>query len=98
MDETHNLQHDADPAVSANQRTLTFNSVLSAVGIRAADVLLMRHQDGRSTKGRTPHRLWRDHRDQFEIYQSHQSIDRRQKLDRPYWASFVGAPQNETLF
>jgi hypothetical protein len=98
MDETHNLHAGADQARSTNQRTLTFNSVLSAAGIPSGDVLLMRHQDGRSTKGRTPFRLWRDSPVHFEIYQSHQRIDRRQNLNRPYWASFVGTPKNETLF
>jgi hypothetical protein len=59
---------------------------------------LLRHKDARSAKGRTPNELWRDSRDQFDLYQSVQSVLNEAKLRAPYWASFVGAPGAETLF
>ena len=76
---------------------LHFNSVLNQVGIPPAAVRLLRHQDQRSAKGRTPYELWRDDRPAFEAYQSAHSIKKRAKLRSDYWASFVGTPSGETI-
>ncbi|WP_417379961.1 GIY-YIG nuclease family protein [Gimesia sp.] len=77
---------------------LMFNSILSEAGIPLEKVRLLRHQDQRAVKGFSPYELWRDDRQRFELYQSHQSFGNRIKIDHPYWASFVGTPSNETLF
>jgi hypothetical protein len=49
-------------------------------------------------RGRSPYELWRDARQQFDLYQSVQKIGDRKKLSAPYWASFVGTLSNETMF
>jgi hypothetical protein len=77
---------------------ITFNMILAEAGAVPAEVCLLRHQDNRSERGRTPYELWRDRRPDFDLYQSHQRVTRRQELNRPHWASFVGTPNNETLF
>lgn len=77
---------------------LMFNSILSEAGIPIEKVRLLRHQDQRAVKGSSPYELWRDDRQRFELYQSHQSFGNRKKIDHPYWVSFVGTPSNETLF
>jgi hypothetical protein len=77
---------------------LQFNSLLAQVGIEPVAVRLLRHQDPRSRKGRTPYELWRDDRPAFETYQGIQSFDNRAKLRGDYWASFVVTPSGETLF
>ena len=41
---------------------LRFNALLAPAGIAPASVRLLRHQDSRSAKGRTPYELWRDER------------------------------------
>jgi hypothetical protein len=75
-----------------------FNTILLEAGLPLSDVCLLRHQDNRAERGRTPYELWRDDRPAFDLYQSHQSVEGRQKFSRRYWASFVGTPDNETLF
>jgi hypothetical protein len=75
-----------------------FNTILLASDFRLADVRLLRHKDRRAAKGRTPYELWRDARQQFNLYQATQSVGNRNKLRAPYWASFVGTPSDETLF
>jgi len=75
-----------------------FNTVLQAAGFNLGDVRLLRHKDNRADKGRTPYELWRDNRDQFNLYQATQSITNASKLRASFWASFVGTPSNETLF
>ena len=75
-----------------------FNTVLQEAGVPLDDVCLLRHQDNRAEKGRTPYELWRDDRSAFDVYQSRQKLDGQQKFSRRYWASFVGTPNNETLF
>lgn len=47
---------------------------------------------------RSPYELWRDDRQQLELYQSSQSIQNRAKLNASYWASFVGTLSDETMF
>jgi hypothetical protein len=78
---------------------LLFNSLLAQNDLVPANVILLRHQDKRAARGRTPYELWRDNRPAFERYQSLQSIENRQKLSRaPVWASFVGTPDGATMF
>jgi hypothetical protein len=76
---------------------LRFNSLLAQAGIAPGVVRLLRHQDNRSAKGRTPYELWRDDRPAFETYQEGQSFSNRPKLRGEYWASFVATPSGETL-
>lgn len=76
---------------------LRFNALLAACGISPDEVRLLRHQDSRSSKGRTPYELWRDDRPSFDIYQKGQSFGNRSKLRGSYWASFVVGPAGETL-
>jgi hypothetical protein len=72
---------------------ILFNSLLKQEDIDPASVILLRHQDQRAARGRTPYELWRDNRPAFERYQSLQSIPNRPKLSRaPIWAVFVGTP------
>jgi hypothetical protein len=76
---------------------LRFNSLLTQANIAPAAVRLLRHQDSRSAKGRTPYELWRDDRPAFESYQQAQSFANHAKLKGDYWASFVVTPAGETL-
>jgi len=78
--------------------SISFNTILMEVGFEVADVRLLRHKDSRATKGRSPYELWRDNRQQFDLYQSTQSLDNRSKLKAKYWASFIVTPSDETMF
>ena len=75
-----------------------FNTVLKEGGIDLAEVRILRHKDQRASKGHSLYELWRDTRQQFELYQSTQKIMDRTKLRAPYWASFMATPLNETMF
>ncbi|CAG1016736.1 hypothetical protein ANAEL_05801 [Anaerolineales bacterium] len=77
---------------------IMFNTILLDAGFNLGGVRLLRHKDRRAAKGRTPYELWRDDRQQFDLYQSTQSIKNGSRLNAPYWASFVGTPGDETLF
>lgn len=77
---------------------IMFNTVLLAADFNLGDVRLLRHKDSRAAKGHTPYELWRDNRQQFELYQATQSVKNESKLRALYWASFVGTPSDETLF
>lgn len=77
---------------------IMFNTVLSAAGFDVSDVRLLRHKDSRAEKERTPYKLWRDNRPMFDVYQSTQGVVHESKLQASYWASFVGTPNDETLF
>ncbi len=77
---------------------IMFNAILIEAGLVLADVRLLRHKDKRADPGRTPYELWRDNRKQFDLYQSTQNIENREKLRASYWAAFVGTPSDETLF
>jgi hypothetical protein len=68
---------------------IMFNNLLLEAGISLSDVRLLRHKDRRAAKGRSPYELWRDDRQQLELYQSTHSIEKRAKLNASYWASFV---------
>jgi hypothetical protein len=78
---------------------ILFNTILQAAGFLLSDVILLRHQDQRASRGRTPYELWRDDTPAFDLYQSHQRTDGRSKFgSAKHWASFVGTPSGETLF
>jgi hypothetical protein len=77
---------------------IMFNTILQSEGLDLGDVRLLRHQDNRAERGATPYELWRDDRPKFEIYQSHQRVDRRANFSSLFWATFVGTPENETMF
>lgn len=74
-----------------------FNALLAQAGIAPSAVRLLRHQDSRAAKGKTPYELGRDDRPAFEVYQEGQSSGNRAKLKGDYWASFVVTPAGETL-
>ena len=76
---------------------LRFNTFLTQFDIAPSTVRLLRHQDSRSAKGRTPYELWRDDRPSFNFYQEAQSLGNRSKLRAEFWASFVVTPGGETL-
>ncbi len=78
--------------------SLMFNTLLRDARIPLSDVRLLRHKDHRADKGYSPYDLWLDAREQFEIYQSTMGIDGRKVLNVPYWASFVGTPDGDTVF
>jgi hypothetical protein len=77
---------------------IMFNTLLSTTGFDVSDVRLLRHKDARAEKGRTPYELWRDNRSMFDLYQSTQGVVHESKLRASYWASFVGTPNDETMF
>jgi hypothetical protein len=78
---------------------IMFNTILRQEKVSPSEVLLVRHQDNSADRGRTPYELWLKTDDpSFDLYQSHQGTEARKKFARPYWASFVGTPDNETLF
>jgi hypothetical protein len=77
---------------------LTFGNLLDIVGIDRQSVRLLRHQDSRYPGHPSPYVLWRDYRDRFEAYQETQALGDEAKLRAPYWASFVGLPDKQTLF
>lgn len=73
------------------------NTILEGQGLTPATVRLLRHQDSRSEKGRSPYELWRDDRPAFESYQRVQSFTNRAKLQSTHWVSFVVTPLGDTL-
>ncbi|WP_084624802.1 DUF6508 domain-containing protein [Mesorhizobium sp. LSJC265A00] len=75
---------------------ITFNAVLRTEGIDPAKVLLVRHQDTRSTRNRSPYMLWRTDLESLELYQRIQSKDRFPLGST--LASFLATPSGETLF
>lgn len=76
---------------------LRFNTLLWQAGIAPTEVRLLRHQDGRANKGRTPYSLWRDDRPAFEAYQEAQSPTNRARLRGDFWASFVVTPAGDVV-
>jgi hypothetical protein len=77
---------------------ITFNTILRQAGLSLSELRLLRHQDGRADKGRSPYELWRDDRSRFDAYQSIHSIHSRTKLRAKRWSSFVGLPDGRTMF
>ena len=76
---------------------LTFNSILEIIGIDPRDVRLLRHTPYRYF-GRTLYTLWRDSHPDFLKYQSIQNVKARERLNSPYWASFVVTPTRSVMF
>lgn len=74
---------------------LTFRTLLTAAGIDAKGVRLVRHQD-RTPEGDTPWTLWRTQDGRFELYQRHQG--RPIFGDAAHIAAFVVTPDHRTLF
>ena len=81
-----------------NKMPLFFNTLLREIGIEPSEVALVRHQDSRADRGRTPYGLWREDPAVFDEYQTVQNIIRKLPTRRAYWASFVGLPDGGTLF
>lgn len=77
---------------------LKFNSLLEAAGLDPADVILLRHQEQQVRGGLTAYQLWRDDKENFDLYQSQQSKTGRKIFGQPWWASFVATPTGETMF
>lgn len=77
---------------------ILFNTLLKETGVEPSSVRLIRHKDKRARRGCTPYELWRDCPEQFEVYQSIQSISNRPKLHAQYWASFVVNGNDDTIF
>jgi hypothetical protein len=92
---TSGLRSCAAPLVQGHSGG--FNTILAQLGIAPSTVRLLRHQDSRSAKGKTPYELCRDDRPAFETYQGAQSFVNRPKLRGDHWASFVVTPGGETL-
>jgi hypothetical protein len=61
-------------------------------------VRLLRHKDSHAKKGHTIYELWQNNRQKFDQYQMIQSFVNESKLRASFWASFIGTPDNETLF
>jgi hypothetical protein len=77
---------------------IMLNTILREAGLDLTDIRLIRHKDQRATRGRTPYELWRDNRQQFDLYQSIQRIPNRGKLAATYWAVFIVNLNDETMF
>jgi hypothetical protein len=77
---------------------ISLNMIFREAGLNLTQIRLLRHKDKRASKGRSPYELWRDKRQQFDLYQATQSINNRGKLNAKYWASFVVTPSDETMF
>lgn len=69
--------------------------LLSAAKIDPVDVRLLRHKNQRAIKGRSPYEMWRDDREQFELYQSTQKLRNRPYPKGKLWAAFIGTPTDE---
>lgn len=74
------------------------NSILQDAGFDLTQVRLLRHKDNRASKGLSPYELWRDQREQFDKYQSKQSVSNRKKFSAPYWAVFIADAFDENMF
>ena len=78
---------------------IMFNTLLEAAGLELHQVRLVRHQDSRADRDKTPYALWRDRSDDFLIYQSRQNVRTKSTLGKSrHWAVFVVTPTKETLF
>jgi len=78
---------------------IMFNSILEAAKIDPKMVRLLRHQDKRADRDKTPYSLWRERPDDFVTYQARQSSFREKTFGSAhFWAVFVATPAGETLF
>jgi hypothetical protein len=85
-------------SVTVPAMPLTFKTALVDASIDPKKVRLLRYQDSKVDYGRTPYEMFKNDRPSFELYQSHQSSERRAHLNAGYWASFVATPDKRTLF
>jgi hypothetical protein len=76
---------------------VTFNEMLRVNGINPTQVAVLRHTGKKGLLGVTPHDLWQRNDGSFDLYQSTQAPN-KPVFERPYWASFISDPDNETLF
>jgi len=72
-----------------------FSTILHSAGIDPHTAQVVRHQDSKADRLKTPYALWRKDRQGLELYQS---IQQRPLFGRPLLASFVATSQGETLF
>jgi len=79
-----------------NGGMLTFNLLLTAVGIKPNSVRLLRHQDSRMKQGWTTYNLWRRNPAEFKRYESTQEPGKFK--DATYVASFVVDPVGDIVF
>lgn len=78
---------------------LTFNMLLEKSGVSVADVRLLRHADRDAVKELSVYELWRCDRPAFDMYQSIQSIGRRNDFGNAnFWASFAAISDGRTIF
>jgi hypothetical protein len=78
---------------------ISFNAVLRQGGYDLAGIRFLRHKESAALRGRSVYELWRDQRDVFEEYQTQHSAAAHQTLkSATHWASFIGTPDDETLF
>jgi hypothetical protein len=77
--------------------TLSFNTLLTDVGIEPASVRLLRHMT-ELPDGRIPLELWHECTNAFDEYQSYQSSSQRARFARPWWANFAGTREGRTVF
>lgn len=79
--------------------TRTFNDLLTSVGIKPADVCIVRHHTPKRGKDfATLHDLWRDDPAGFARYQATQEAGRPLFRKRKIWAAFVCPAPDETMF
>lgn len=78
---------------------MTFNDLLTAVGIRPAEVCVIRHHTSERGKDfATLYDLWRQNSAGFERYQATQEPKRQIFRKRKIWAAFVKPTPDETMF
>lgn len=83
----------------APSMTITFNDLLTSVGISPSDVCVIRHQTpARGKNFATVHDLWRNNPEGFERYQATQNAGRRVFRTRKIWAAFVKPTSDKTVF
>lgn len=75
---------------------LFFNDILTNAGIDPKEVQLVRHQDGRGARGRSPYSMWKSAPEDFDLYQRMQSS--KKFKTNAILASFLVPPSKETLF
>lgn len=78
---------------------MTFNDLLTSVGINPAEVCVLRHHTSERGKNfDTLYDLWRDDPDGFERYQATQEAGRPLFRNHKIWAAFVNHTPDETIF
>ncbi|MFG1188618.1 GIY-YIG nuclease family protein [Xanthobacter flavus] len=72
-----------------------FSTILLTAGIDPKTAHVVRHQDAKAPRQRTPYELWRNDRHALDLYQR---IQKKPIFSRGLLASFVATPLGETLF